>query len=163
VSADRIVVRRARETTAPQDVVFALLSDSSTYPNWSDIGGYEMERPGFSEPHGVGEIRVFFSYGIFKVREEILELTPNRHMAYSLLSGLPMRNYRGETTLEPLPNGGTRITWQSSFEGVAGTGWFMRWFMAWVLKTLTDSLATGAEASAARPKAAAPVAEGVRP
>ncbi len=145
MSVGRIVVSRTRETTAPPETVFALLADSSTYPNWSAIGGYEMERPGFNEPHGVGEIRVFFSYGIFKVREEVIELTPNRFMAYTLLSGLPMRDYRGETTLEPLPNGGTRITWKSSFRGVAGTGWFMRGFMAFVLATLTAALVAGAE------------------
>lgn len=149
MSARRIVVSRTRETTAPPHAVFALLADSSTYPDWSSIGGYKMERPGFSAPHGVGEIRVFFSYGIFKVREEIVELTADRFMAYTLLSGLPMRDYRGETTLEPLANGGTRITWRSSFLGVAGTGWFMRLFMAWVLATLTGALVAAAEANSA--------------
>jgi uncharacterized protein YndB with AHSA1/START domain len=144
--SERIVVRRTRDTRAAPETVFALLADSSTYPSWSSIGGYEMERAGSPSPHGVGEIRVFFSYGIFKVREEIVELTPNRFMAYTLLSGLPMRAYRGETTLEPLPTGGTRITWQSSFLGVAGTGGLMRLFMVWVLATLTASLAKGAEA-----------------
>ncbi len=151
MSTGRIVVRRSRETTAPPETVYALLADSSTYPSWSDIGGYEMERPGFETPHGVGEIRVFFSYGVFKVREEIIELMPNRFMAYTLLSGLPMRDYRGETTLEPLPNGGTRITWQSSFLGVSGNGWFMHWFMTWVLASLTASLVKGAEAQAKAP------------
>lgn len=154
MSGARIVVRRVRETTAPPERVFALLADSSTYPSWSTIDRYEMERPGFETPHGVGEIRVFYSLGIFKVREEIVELTPNRFMAYTLLSGLPMRDYRGETTLEPLPGGGTRITWQSSYVGVGGTGGFMRLFMAWVLKTLTDALAVGAESGAEAPTAA---------
>lgn len=151
MSGARIVVERVRDARAAPETVFALLADSSTYPNWSDIGGYAMERPGFETPHGVGEIRVFFSYGVFKVREEIVELVPNRFMAYTLLSGLPMRDYRGETTLEPLPDGGTRITWRSSFLSVAGTGGFMRLFMAWVLKTLTDSLATAAERADAAP------------
>ena len=150
MSVERIIVRRARETRASPETVFALLSDSSTYPSWSSIGGYQMERAGSPDPHGVGEIRVFFSYGIFKVREEIVEVVPNRFMAYTLLSGLPMRNYRGETTLELLPGGGTRITWQSSFNEVPGTGWFMRLFMAWVLATLTASLVQGAEAKMSR-------------
>jgi hypothetical protein len=136
--------------------VFALLRDSSGYPSWSQIGAYTMERPGIESPHGVGEIRVFRSSG-FVVREEIVELTPNRSMTYTLLSGLPMRDYRGETTLAPLPGGGTRITWKSAFLGVAGTGWIMRLFMMWVLANLTTALARAAEA------ASAPAANLMRP
>lgn len=144
MSPRRIVVRYAQETTASPEAVFGLLGDSSTYPSWSPIDAYQMERPGRSAPHGVGEIRVFLA-GRFKVREEIVELIPNRSMAYTLLSGLPMRDYRGETTLEPLPGGGTRIAWQSSFRGVMGTGWFMRLFMGRTLRRLTSALAQAAE------------------
>jgi len=141
----RIVVRYQRECAALPEVVFALLRDSSTYPSWSSIGGYEMEEPGVPEPHGVGELRGF-TFGPVRVRERIVELVPNRMMAYTLLSGLPMRDYRGETTLEPTASGGTRIAWQSSFRGVAGTGWFMRLFMRWTLFNLTTALARAAEA-----------------
>lgn len=145
MTADRIVVRYARECAAPPQAVFALLRDSSTYPSWSSIGGYEMEEPGLHERHGVGELRVF-TYGPFRIREQIVELVPDRMMAYTLLSGLPMRDYRGETTLEPTANGGTRIVWQSSFHGVMGTGWFMRRFMQLTLFNLTTALARAAEA-----------------
>ncbi len=141
----RIVVRCTRQSAAPPEAVFALLRDSSTYPSWSRIGRYEMEEAGLHERHGIGEIRVFFS-GPFRVREKLVELTPDRMMAYTLLSGLPMRDYRGETTLEPVEGGGTRIAWQSSFRGVAGTGWFMRLFMRFVLADLTSALARAAEA-----------------
>lgn len=148
MSGKRIVVRRARDTQASPSAIFALLRDSSTYPSWSQIRGYRMERSGFAEPHGVGEIRVFTSWLPIVVREEIVEVVPDRLVAYTLLSGLPMRDYRGETTLEPLASGGARIVWQSSFRGVAGTGWAMRLFMGWVLATLTMSLARAAGAAA---------------
>lgn len=147
MSEQRCIVTRVRETKASPQTVFALLSDSSTYPKWGPVSGYEMERPGFTAPHGVGEIRVLSNLGIFRVREEIVELVPNRLMAYTLLSGLPMRDYRGETTLEALANGGTRFTWKSSFLAVNGNGWFMKPFMAWVLATMTAALAKGAEAA----------------
>lgn len=154
----RFVVKRVVDCKAPPETVFALLSDSSSYPSWSTIESYEMERPGFSEPHGVGEIRVL-SAGRYRIREEVVEIVPGRTMAYTLLSGLPMRDYRGETTLDPLPGGGTRITWQSSFRGVACTGWFMRLFMGRALNMLTTALSRAAEAatsSAAATTAAAP-------
>ena len=145
MSGRRYTACQARDSSASPSEIFALLSDSSTYPDWSSVSGYEMERPGFAAPHGVGEIRVLKSWP-FRVREEIVELVPDRFMAYTLLSGLPMRDYRGETTLDPLPDGGTRVTWRSNFSGVLGTGGFMRLFMMWVLSNLTSSLVQGAEA-----------------
>jgi Polyketide cyclase / dehydrase and lipid transport len=148
VSGRRYIARRVRDVAAPPAVVFALLSDSSTYPQWAPVEGYEMERPGFDTPHGVGEIRVLFS-GMFRVREEVVELVPGKFMAYTLLSGLPMRDYRGETTLDLLPDGGTRIIWQSNFNGVAGTGPLMRLLMLWILWRLTGALARAAESRAA--------------
>jgi len=162
VSAGRIAVECVRECAATPETVFALLRDSSTYPSWSQIRAYEMERPGNDEPHGIGEIRVFYSSLPIVVREEIVELVPNTSMAYTLLSGLPMRDYRGETTLQPLNGGRTRITWRSTFNGVWGNGWAMRLFMKWVLSTLTTALARAAEArssSAAATAAAAASAE----
>lgn len=150
--AKRITVRYTRECKAAPSTVFALLRDSSTYPAWSQIRGYAMERPGFHESHGVGEIRVFTSRLPITVREEIVEVIPNHSVAYILISGLPMREYRGKTTLDVLANGRTRITWQSSFCGMYGTGWIMRLFMSWVLKNLTSSLARAAESESFSPK-----------
>lgn len=158
MSAERITVSHACDSAAPPAAVFALLADSSTYPEWSQVHSYRMERPGFDAPHGVGEIRVLSSRWGLDVREEIVETIPDRLMAYTLLSGLPMRDYRGETLLDPLPGGGTRIVWTSSFRPVPGLGWVMQRFMKWVLSTLSGSLARAAETrstSAAAPAAAA--------
>ena len=91
MSARRITVRHACDSAAPPAAVFALLADSSTYPEWSQVHVYRMERPGFDAPHGVGEIRVLSSRWGLDVREEIVEIIPDRLMAYTLLSGLPMR------------------------------------------------------------------------
>ena len=41
---------------------------------------------------------------------------PPRRLGYELLSGIPIRDYRAEVTLEPDVDG-TLITWRSSFRG----------------------------------------------
>jgi len=46
------------------------------------------------------------------MHEEVVALIPNRLLAYILLSGFPMSEYRAETLLEPLRGGGTKITWR---------------------------------------------------
>ena len=45
-------------------------------------------------------------------------------MTYALIGGnLPVRDYRGEVTLEPAPGGGTTITWRSTYRPkIPGTG-----------------------------------------
>lgn len=145
MTAGRFTVSHTCRSAAPPPVVFALLADSSTYPTWSQVDRYRMERPGFSAPHGVGEIRVLSSSWGIDVREEVVELVENRSMAYILLSGLPMHNYRGETVLKPLADGGTEICWTSTFATRPGLGWVMQRFMKWVLKTLSTALARAAE------------------
>lgn len=144
---NRIVVRKSWDTTASPEAVFALVKDSSTYPDWTPVQAYQMERPGRDELHGVGEIRVLIT-GPLRPVEEIVEVIPNRYVAYILLSGLPMRDYRGETWIEPRPSGGARITWQSSFyEQYPFTGWFWRLVMSWVLNVFVRSAAKAAEAA----------------
>ena len=151
----RITVRASAASTVPPEAVYPLLKDSSTYPVWGMVGSYEMERPGREEPHGLGEIRVLKTWP-FVAREEMVEFVPNRKVSYVLLSGFPMLNYRGETTLAPLAAGGTRIDWVSTFDAkYPGTGWFWRLFMSWVLRNMVRDLATGAADRAIRPLAAA--------
>lgn len=100
-----------------------------------------MERPGHDAPRGVGEIRILRTLFI-EVREEIVELVPNERVGYRLLSGLPLSNYLGETDLHPLPSGGTRITWQATFDVKSdSTAWFWRLFMRAVLTDFTRRLA----------------------
>jgi len=141
----RIIVRASSTSKASPEAIYPLLKDSSTYPVWGMVGGYEMERPGRNEPHGLGEIRILRTWP-FTAREEMVEFIPNRKVSYVLLSGFPMLNYRGETTLTPLPGGGTRIDWVSSFDPkYRSTGWFWRRFMTWVLTNMVRDLAAGAE------------------
>jgi hypothetical protein len=113
-----------KHSTASPDAVFALLADGATWPGWSPIESFELERAGDPPPEGVGAIRVFHR-GRTTGRDQIVEIVPGRRFGYVSLSGLPVRNYRAHIDLEP-EGDGTTIRWQASFAPkVVGTGWLL--------------------------------------
>ena len=139
-------------TVASPSAVYALLVEGTTWPDWSPIESFALERPGDGAPEGVGAIRVF-RRGRTTGRDQVLELVSDRRLRYASLSGLPVRDYVGEVELEPAP-GGTDIRWQSSFlPAVRGTGWLVergiRRFLAGCVHGLAEYAANHRDASAA--------------
>jgi hypothetical protein len=110
----RRTVRVTARTTATPAVVYGLLADGTTWTAWSPIERFELERAGDPPPEGPGAIRVF-TRGRTIGRDQILAVEPGRRLQYASLSGLPVRDYVGEVTLESAPDGGTAIDWHSSF------------------------------------------------
>jgi uncharacterized protein YndB with AHSA1/START domain len=140
------IQRIAAETTAdaaPEDV-WALLSDRSTWPSWSPLGAHFGERPGADgDPDGLGGIARFVT-GRHSVREEIVEREPSRRLSYTLLSGLPLRDYRAVVELTPAGTG-TRIRWSASFfPGRPGTGWIYRIALTRIFRGMVAGLAAAA-------------------
>ena len=108
-------------TSADPATVYALLRDGASWPSWSPIDAFELERHGESEPEGVGAVRVLRS-GRVTGRDTIVELVPDRRLSYTHTSSLPVRDYRGDIDLTPVA-GGTEIHWATSFEPkYPGTG-----------------------------------------
>lgn len=140
-------------SAAPPAAVFALLADVGSWSRWGawEETGLESEAPGGGG--GVGAVRRLRSrtYGQVVVsRERVEELVPERRLSYSLLSGLPLRDYRGVIELEPDGAGGTRITWSSRFEpAVWGTGWFYRAVLQRFLEQTVAAVARAAEGAGA--------------
>jgi hypothetical protein len=56
------------------------------------------------------------------MREEIVEVVQGRRIGYTLLAGLPLRGYRADFDLTPVPEG-TEVRWHSRFDAPAGFGW----------------------------------------
>lgn len=136
------------EVHTPGDAatVYRLLRDGASWPVWSPIESFELERAGAGEPEGVGAIRIFRK-GRVTGRDEVAELVPDRRFSYRHLSGLPVRDYRGDVDLEP-DGGGTRIRWRISFlPRRPGTGWLLRWGV----RRLISQSARGLAAHAASP------------
>jgi hypothetical protein len=132
-------------TSADAAAVYSLVKNSASYPFWSMIDEFEAVRPGKDEPYGVGSQRIFRT-GRLVMHEEVVELAPDRLVAYVLLSGFPMNDYRAETILDPFDGGGTRITWRCAFyPKYKGSGWFWRLTMSWVLRRFLRMLALTSE------------------
>ena len=137
-------------TTASPEVVFSLLRDGATWPTWSPIDSFALERAGDREPEGVGAIRVF-RRGRVTGRDEIVEVVPSRRFAYASRSGLPVRGYIGTIDVAPIATGAS-IRWRATFRPkIPGTGGLLergiRPFLAGCAQGLAEyAAAVGAEA-----------------
>jgi hypothetical protein len=130
---------------ATPDVVFSLLADGSSWPRWSPIESFELEREGDPSPEGQGAIRVF-RRGRTTGRDQIVDVAPDRLFRYVSLSGVPVRDYQAEVELE-IVAGGTEIRWHASFVSkMPGTGWLLerglRRFLSQSAKGLADEAAS---------------------
>ena len=125
---------------ATPEVVFALLADGETWPDWSPIEAFRLERPGDPPPEGVGAIRVF-RRGRTTGRDQLVEVVPGRRLGYVSLSGLPVRDYRARVDLQATPEG-TGIIWRASFHPtVPGTGRLLERGLRRFLQQCADGLA----------------------
>ena len=140
-------------TTAPPDVVFALLRDTARWPEWSPMTSGELVRPAPGpDPEGVGARRRFTS-ARGRSLEEVVAYEPDRQLSYVLLEGLPLRDYRADVALEPVPDG-TRITWRSTFRPkVPGTGWLFRLALGRFIGQVARGLGDGAARVTGAPSA----------
>ena len=109
------------------------------------VVGSGWEREGSPAPGGVGAIR---RLGLPRLgsREEIVEYDRPHRLSYTVLAGLPVRDYRSTTTFESLADGGTLIRWTSRFTPtVPGTGWLIRRFLLTTLGSFAKRAAAFAE------------------
>lgn len=138
------------ESAADPAAVYALLRAGETWPTWSPITSFEMVRPA-PAPDGVGQIHIFHTKQVLNTvhsREEVVELVPDRRFSYTLLHGLPLKNYRADVDLTPTATG-TSIRWHSTFSpAVPGTGWFYRAVLAAFIARCARGLAAHAAVAA---------------
>ena len=142
--ARQAFVVHAHSPAAP-DAVFDVLADSTRWSEWAGplIRRSSWEREGSPETGGVGAIRRLGSARVFS-REQIVEYDRPGHLAYVILSGQPVREYRADVALTPSA-GGTDIRWEATFwPRVPGTGRFVRWYLAKIVGGLARNLAARA-------------------
>lgn len=136
------------QTPAAPDVVYALLRDGSTWPTWSPIDSFSLERESEEGGEGLGAIRLFRTKqptGTVKSRELIVELVPDRRFSYEAISGLAIKGHRADVDLESTADGGTSIRWAERFQAkVPGTGWIYRKVLQQFVQRCADGLATHA-------------------
>ncbi len=136
----RYVIEKSARSSAEPGEVYRLLRDGSSWPAWSSLDRFELEREGDGEPEGVGAVRVFVS-GRRRGRDEVTGFAEDRQFRYNHLDGLPVRDYRGVVDLVPR-DAGTDITWTVSFGAkYYGTGWLLRRALDRFIGTNVDRLA----------------------
>jgi hypothetical protein len=133
-------------SAASAEKVFDLLADGAGWSKWAGamVVRSWWEREGDPAPGGVGAIRCL---GLPKLgsREEIVAYERPRHLAYIVLSGLPVKSYRADVHLTPDGNG-TRIVWAGSFTPkLPGTGPLLRAFLVRTVGAFARRLAKAAE------------------
>jgi len=164
----QVSFRVSSVTAAPPAVVFALLCDGASWPRWSPIGSFQLERPAYPPGgrrpgddgpdtgandgrdsddgeggggEGVGAIRRFRTSFVTS-REEVTAVEPDVRFAYRALSGLPISGHLAVVELTP-SDGGTTITWSEEFSTrVPGLARFLRNFV----QRCADGLASRAAA-----------------
>jgi uncharacterized protein YndB with AHSA1/START domain len=105
---------------AAPEAVWALVSDVTRYPSWGPWSDGHYKKPGENSPRGVGAVQVLRSAQRYMGRhttsvERILEVEEGQHLAYTVIGGMPVRNYRADVTLTP-DAGGTRIRWAATWD-----------------------------------------------
>ena len=136
-------------SAAPPEKVFALLADGAGWSRWAGpmVVRSWWEREGTPAPGGVGAIRRL-GLGRLSSREEIVEYDAPRRLAYTWLTGFPVRDYRADVQLSP-DGQGTRIEWRGGFRpAFPGGAAVMRRFFLRTVGGFAEKLAREAERDA---------------
>ncbi len=106
-------VEAVATAAAPAEIVWSLVADATRYPQWGpwNAGGYEDAG---DEGARVGAVQ-WFRYRRTTSVEQVLEVEPQRRIVYTVIRGIPVRNYRAEVTLTPVAEG-TRIRWAATWD-----------------------------------------------
>jgi uncharacterized protein YndB with AHSA1/START domain len=153
---DKLHIEAERTAQAAPGIVWALVSDATTYPQWGPWSGAGYRRPGEASSHGPGAVywlRFSRRYGLRRPVsvEKILEAEEGRRLAYTVIGGIPVRNYRAEVTLAPAA-GGTRIRWAASWDRTLA-GRLVQRSLRGLYPQIVASLARAAEKQATRVQA----------
>jgi Polyketide cyclase / dehydrase and lipid transport len=142
-SGGRWSIQAQSRSSAPVEEVWPLIGEARRWKEWTFLTRSDLERTGDPPPDGVGAVRRFTRYGIGS-REEVVAWEPPGHLAYTILAGFPVRNYRADVHLVP-DGSGTIVTWAATFdEKIPATGRLM----AAVLARMISRFASGAAAHA---------------
>ena len=111
----RNVVEATVRAGAPRQTVWDVLSDLRSWREWGDWQVTDVEREGDPPPYGVGAVRRLVRRPL-TIRELVELVEPPSRFGYTLLSGLPLRDYHAVVTLTDAGPESTNIHWQSRFD-----------------------------------------------
>lgn len=99
---------------AAPEAVWELVADADNYHTWGPWSASGYQNTGDQAAHGAGAIR-WMRYGRTTTVERVVESVPARRLEYTVVKGIPVRNYRAQVTLTP-EREGTRIRWSANWD-----------------------------------------------
>ena len=136
--------RVTRTSTASAEALFDTLTDHASYKDMTPLRTRVVERPGDTDPNGVGARRRIGVVGPTQVEEVTVFVRPTR-FAYKLISGLPVRDHVGTVELTTVPEG-TRVDYHvRSTPSVPGLGLVLRPLLRTAITGLLDGVVKAAE------------------
>jgi uncharacterized protein YndB with AHSA1/START domain len=142
-------------TTASPTTVWALLEDAAAYHQWGPWRDSGYKRAGDDGAHGPGAIR-WFRYGRTTTVERVLEVESGRRLAYDVVSGIPVRNYRAVVELTPAGTG-TAVRWSATFDPTPGGRLVRRKLQSIYHEVMADLVRAGDKQGGERPSPASTV------
>ena len=116
----KLHVEAEQTAKASPEAIWALVSDATQYPTWGpwSAAGYRQE--GDTSPRGPGAVQWLRSSQRAYLRhvtsvEKILEVDEGSRLSYTVIGGIPVRNYVGEVTITPTADG-SRVRWTASWD-----------------------------------------------
>jgi uncharacterized protein YndB with AHSA1/START domain len=94
-------------------VVWELVANADRYHQWGPWSASGYQSPD-DHANGPGVIR-WMRYGRTTTVEKVLDADKGRRLTYTVVKGIPVRNYRAEVTLSP-EGEGTHIRWTASWD-----------------------------------------------
>lgn len=100
---------------ADLEAVWSLVSDANSFCRWGpwNDSGYDPPSEG---PSRQGSIQWFQFGRRTKSVEKVLEVEAPRRLVYTVIRGIPVKNYRAEMTLNPTDTNGTSIRWTATWD-----------------------------------------------
>lgn len=150
-STDRLRVASESVASAAPEAVWALVADATRYPQWGPWSAAGYRGTAGHAPGAVYWLRsASRAYGRYVTTvERVEEVEEGRRIVYTVLGGIPARDYRAEIMLTAVP-GGTRVSWTASWEKTlrGRLVWReLRDFFPVVLASLTTAAAASRKAS----------------
>jgi uncharacterized protein YndB with AHSA1/START domain len=109
-----LTIEAQGSTSAAPELVWPLVADAGKYAEWGAWDGSGDRHLDGKASGEAGTVRWMRLHNTTTV-EEILEVTPGARMVYTVVSGIPVDNYRAEVTLTPTETG-TDIRWTAEWD-----------------------------------------------
>jgi uncharacterized protein YndB with AHSA1/START domain len=116
----KLHVEAEQTAQATPEAIWVLVSDATQYPKWGPWSAAAYKQPGDTSPRGPGAVYWLRSSRRAYLRhvtsvERIVEVDEGRRLTYTVIGGIPVRNYLAEITLTPTAEG-THVRWAASWD-----------------------------------------------